>query len=439
MQSNETYDAILIGGGVAGLTAATFIARQGKRIRLFEQAHGLGGRARTKTQDGFHFNIGPHALYRGGRGIEILRELGVRVSGRVPAVSGAFAIKNNQKHTFPSGITSLLTTGLFGLSAKLEAMRWLASLPKLDTKSLMHVSLREWLDGHITHSEVQEFLIAALRIATYTNATERLSAGAALRQLQLAFAKGVLYLDGGWQTIVDGLRDAALAAGVEIETGVKVERVKRDPNGAARAVRTADGRIIYAASIIIAASPEIAAHLVERGEQTGLARWAAAAIPVKAACLDVALTRLPKPKALYAFGMDRPLYLSVHSASARLAPLGGALIHIAKYLAPDADNAPAQVERELENLLDLVQPGWRKEVAHRRFLPDLTVMNAVALATQGGTEGRPGPRVDEVPGLYVVGDWVGAEGMLVDASLASARRAAELVAAARTFKAHAIV
>src|SRR5512132_597353 len=170
MQANPSYDAIVIGGGVAGLAAATFVARQGKRVKLFEQSHALGGRARTKAQGGFYFNIGPHALYRGGRGIEVLRELGVTVSGNVPAVSGAFAIKNQQKHTFPAGITSLLTTGLFGLAAKLEAMRWLASLAKLDTASLMNVSLREWLDRHIMHPEVQEFLIAAMRIATYTNA-----------------------------------------------------------------------------------------------------------------------------------------------------------------------------------------------------------------------------------------------------------------------------
>ncbi|HEY9231826.1 MAG TPA: FAD-dependent oxidoreductase, partial [Blastocatellia bacterium] len=419
--------------------AATFIARQGKRVKLFEQSHALGGRARTKTQDGFHFNIGPHALYRGGRGIEILRELGVTVSARMPEVSGAFAIKDGAKHTFPSGITSLLTTGLFGLSAKLEAMRWLASLAKIDAESLMHVSLREWLDRHITHREVQDFLIAAMRIATYTNAPDLLSAGAALKQLQLAFAKGVLYLDGGWQTIVDGLLDAALAAGVEIETGAKAERVEREANGTARGLRTADGQLVYASNIVIAASPAVAASLIEPSEQTRLARWADEAIAVKAACLDVALKRLPKPKALYAFGIDRPLYLSVHSASARLAPTGGALIHVAKYLPPDEDASPAQVERELENLLDLVQPGWRAAVAHRRFLPEMTVMNALALATQGGAEGRPGPQVDDAPGLYVVGDWVGNEGMLVDASLASARRAAELIAVERTFKMRAIV
>jgi phytoene dehydrogenase-like protein len=160
---------------------------------------------------------------------------------------------------------------------------------------------------------------------------------------------------------------------------------------------------------------------------------------VRAACLDLALNRLPKPKALYAFGIDRPLYLSVHSASARLAPEGGALIHVAKYLAPDDHASPAQVEGELENLLDLVQTGWRASVAHRRFLPAMTVMNALAKAVQGGTEGRPGPQVDDVPGLFVVGDWVGMEGMLVDASLASARRAAEQIASERTFQMRAVV
>jgi phytoene dehydrogenase-like protein len=287
--------------------------------------------------------------------------------------------------------------------------------------------------------EVREFLIAAMRIATYTNAPDLMSAGAAIRQLQLAFAKGVLYLDGGWQTIVDGLLDAARNAAVEIETGAKVERVVRDSDGAARGVRTIDGQVISAADIIIASSPADAARLVERGEQLQLARWADESVAVKAACLDLALTHLPKPKALYAFGIDRPLYLSVHSASARLAPAGGALIHIAKYLAPDEDESPAQVEAELESLLDLVQPGWRALVAHRRFLPAMTVMNRLAEAAEGGTDGRPGPQVDEVPGLYVVGDWVGTEGMLVDASLASARRAAEMIAAERTFQMRAVV
>src|SRR5262245_6065983 len=142
---NSESDAIVVGGGVSGLAAAAFLARRGKRVRLFEQSHMLGGRAQTTHRSGFFLNLGPHALYRGGRGIEILRELGIEPKGRVPSVSGAFAIRNGVKHTFPAGTVSLLTTSLFGLSAKLEAARPLSSISKIDSKRYDGTSDRAWV------------------------------------------------------------------------------------------------------------------------------------------------------------------------------------------------------------------------------------------------------------------------------------------------------
>lgn len=425
-------DVVVIGGGIAGLTAASFIARSGKRVRLFEQSRALGGRAQTKQQAGFYLNIGPHALYRGGRGMEVLRELGIEPRGSVPSVSGAFAVKNGAKHTFPAGALSLLMTSLFGLSAKLEAARLLASVAKIDGNRLMNVTVREWLDQNVSHAEVKDLILAAFRVATYTNAPDLMSAGAALEQLKKAQDKSVLYLDSGWQTLVDALRDVAGRNGVEIETGKRVDAVTRDTTGSISGVRLAEGIEVKASTVIVASSPAILAGLVEGFEQTSLARWSAEAIPVRAACLDLALSHLPKPKATFALGIDCPHYLSVHSAAARLAPEGSALIHAAKYLAPDHNDSGESVEQELEGLLDLVQPGWRDVVVYRRFLPDMIVMNALPLASLDGTRGRPGPQVVDVPGLFVAGDWVGEEGLLVDASLASARRAAELIAAPRT-------
>jgi len=76
-----------------------------------------------------------------------------------------------------------------------------------------------------------------------------------------------------------------------------------------------------------------------------------------------------------------------------------------------------------------MQPGWRQVLVARRFEPHLIVSNALVTAAQGGTEGRPGPAVPDMPGLYIAGDWVGPEGMLGDATLASARRAAKLILA----------
>lgn len=430
MQSNEYHvDVGVIGGGVAGLAAASLIARSGKTVRLFEQSHALGGRAQTKQQDGFHLNIGPHALYRGGRGIEVLRELGVEPRGRVPSVSGAFAIKDGVKHTFPAGAVSLLTTSLFGLSAKLEAARLLATIGRINGNRLMDVSVREWLDQTLSHAEVKDFVLAAFRVATYTNAPDLVSAGAAIEQLKKAFDTSVLYLDGGWQTLVEGLREAAVRAGVIIETEARVDAVTRDATGAVEGVRLADGRLIETSTVLIASSPAAATRLVEYADRTSMVQWANQANPVRAACLDVALSRLPIPKATFALGIDRPLYLSVHSATAQLAPEGSALIQTAKYLPPDHNDSAENVERELEGLLDLVQPGWREAVVYRRFLPDMIVMNAMPLASGDGTRGRPGPGVADVRGLFVAGDWVGNEGLLVDASLASAKAAAELIAA----------
>jgi len=153
-------------------------------------------------------------------------------------------------------------------------------------------------------------------------------------------------------------------------------------------------------------------------------------IPIKAACLDLGLSRLPQPRARFALGIDEPLYLSVHSAVARLAPDGGATIHVAKYLDPDLPHAAKSDERQLEALLDLIQPGWRELVVERRFLPSMTVYHALVTAAQGGPAGRPGPAVPNVANLYVVGDWVGPDGLLADTSLASAKRAAQMIAAA---------
>jgi hypothetical protein len=45
----------------------------------------------------------------------------------------------------------------------------------------------------------------------------------------------------------------------------------------------------------------------------------------------------------------------------------------------------------------------------------------------GGLAGRPGPAVPGSDNLYVAGDWVGREGMLAAASLASARSATLLI------------
>lgn len=415
---------VIVGGGLAGLAAAAFLARAGRSVVLFEKSRALGGRAATHVKGGFHFNLGPHALFLGGAGARIQGELGVEFPGGSPPSRGSFAVRNGKRYPLPAGFVSLLATSLTGFSGKIELARLLGSIGKIDPGPVQGQPLKEWCEREMRHPDVRGLVEALFRLTTYAGNPSRQSAGAAVAQLQTALRHNVRYVDGGWRVLVDGLRRAAEAAGARIETGAAAVSIEHD--AAARAVRLADGTSVPAGHVVMAGGPDAARSLVARSEETSLGAWATAAVPVRAACLDVGLSRLPDTRTLFAVGIDRPLYFSVHSAVARLAPQGGAVVHAAKYLG-DGEADPKSVEAELEGWLDSLQPGWRDVAVERRFLPKVTVSNALVMAERDGTPGRPGPAVPEVRGLYVAGDWVGPEGMLSDASLASARRAAMMI------------
>ncbi|MBI4515388.1 MAG: NAD(P)/FAD-dependent oxidoreductase [Deltaproteobacteria bacterium] len=423
MAKTENTEVIVVGGGLAGLTAAAYLARAGRAVTVFERSNALGGRAATHVKDQFSLNLGPHALYRGGAGIRILRELGVPFDGGSPSVSGGYAVDKGRVHTLPGGLLSLLTTGLLPVGGKIELARVLGSLQKINTDTIQRTSVRQWLDSTIRHPQTRSVVQALTRLSSYANEPERQSAGTAVAQVQIALARSVMYPNGGWQVLVDGLRRIAEAAGVRICGGSRVVAVEHDD--AARGVRLADGTSHRATAVIVALGASEAAGLLS---DSPVGRWAAAAVPVKAACLDVALRRVPRPAASFALGIDRPLYFSIHSAVAKLAPAPGAVMHAAKYLSSEPSD-PKSDEQELEQLLDLVQPGWRSEVVERRFLPNMVACSALATAEMGGIGGRPGVEVPEIRNLYVAGDWVGSQGWLADGSLASAKRAAQLAIA----------
>jgi phytoene dehydrogenase-like protein len=242
----------------------------------------------------------------------------------------------------------------------------------------------------------------------------------ALRQIQLVLDGNVLYLDGGWQTLVEGLHRQVESGGGQIEVGVRIARIREGAESVA--LWLAGGARLEAQAVVLAVGPHVAARLVP--DNAILGATAARAVPVRVATLDVALRRLPRPERAVVLGVDQPLYLSVHSEFGQLAPEGGALVHTARYLRA-GEIAGDETERELLGLLDRAQPGWRKELVTRRFLRQQTVVNW--LPAEGGLRSRPGVRVPGSTRLFLAGDWVGDEGWLADGSLASGRHAARLV------------
>jgi phytoene dehydrogenase-like protein len=415
------HAVVVVGGGLAGLTAATFAARAGASVTLYERLSELGGRARTRDERGFLFNMGPHALYLAGAGAQVLRELGIVPGGRRLPSSGMLARFRGRLHALPGGVVTMLSTGLLGIAEKAEIARFLASLSSRDTAELDAVPLETWLSDELRHSGSRALLEALIRLTTYCHAPATLSAGAALAQLKTSLGGGVTYLDGGWRALVAALRESALRAGVAIRAEESVRAVAHD--GRVRAVHTTRGTELAASCVILTGGPREVSELVDAGQQPELARHVKGTVPVRAACLDVALERLSRPERWFALGIDEPTYFSVHSAHAALAPEGGALIQVARYLRPDETLERGALETELEALVDAVQPGWREHLVAKKLLRDLVVAHDVPRASAGGLRGRPDAQVPGIEGLFVAGDWIGPEGLLADAALASGRAA----------------
>lgn len=423
MHHTKTYDIAIVGAGLAGLTAAIVAGRAGKSVLLLEKAPAPGGRASTRNAGGFLFNQGPHALYRGGQAAAILRDLGITYRGAKASYLGSWALLWNERFPLPGTPEQIVQSPMFSPEAAKELLGLLGSLPHEDLTKFNRTTVAEWLHSSVHTAEARSFLRALMRLATYCADTERQSAGAALEQLAISLA-GVDYLDDGWQQLVDLLREEAVWCGAKLATRSGVESV--EPDGNRVLIRTSDRTEFVARTAIITTAPAKAAQLIGASRVPSLARWAAEAVPIYAACLDIGLRRLPRAEHQFAIGIDRPLYYSVHTRSAKLAPDGGALIQVAKYLTNETTAGIEETERELEDLMDQLQPGWRDELATRHFLPRMLVTNAVVRAADGGMSGRPGPTIPELPNVFLAGDWVGPTGMLADASVASARDAATL-------------
>lgn len=393
------YDVVVVGGGLAGMVAAIEAADVGARVALLDARGRLGGRARSDEIAGVLHNVGPHALFRRGVAARELRRVGVRFAGRTPTQGVRFVLGGEVVRGPSRGDRSPTARAL------LRAAR-AAGDPGLD-----RIPLAGWLGEQRLDPDSRAFLEAAVRISTYVDAPDRFSAGAAFRQLRTAFTGGIWYLHGGWASLVTALRQRLDDRGVQVETGAPVDSLERD--GATWLIRTADDRAFATRAVVVAAGgPALAERLL--GVEPG--RWAGD--PVEASVLDVIVDAHLRHRSL--FSVDEPLYLATHCPPARLATGGDAILATAmRYLGPgDRVAPPAEIRGGLEAHL---RAAAGREVApvHTRYLHRLTVAGGLPDAARGGLRGRPAATVEDRPGAFLAGDWVGPEGLLADAAVAS--------------------
>ncbi len=265
---DEECDVVVIGAGIGGLTCGAYLAKKGKKVKVFEQHYVPGGCCTSFSRKGFKFDAG------------VLHLTGGKESGAFQRVLSALEIENEfefkeqfQRFIFPSltidssrdakdlprqlkelfpresrGITKLFDT----MKSIYEDVKKLPTLSPLLSK-YKQSSFQDLVDEHIKDAKLKAICYANWHLWYPMWRSSAVDYAALLVTEQL---RGYYYPVGGIQTVPDTLVRVLKRHGGEIEYKAFVDKIILE-NGKAAGIETRKGKRIRAARVVsnIAARP----------------------------------------------------------------------------------------------------------------------------------------------------------------------------------------
>jgi phytoene dehydrogenase-like protein len=373
----------IVGGGLAGLTAAISCAEQGADVVLLE-AHGeLGGRARSASGQ-YKANLGPHAILSSSPLWQWLKERGLLPPYARPRLSGVRFRWQDDIRRVPAVGATMAALRLRGRPAPIE------------------LDFRTWASDQVGE-EAAEILSRSAGILTYHHDPGELSAAFIWEPLVrglLSAPPSARYPIGGWSTLVEKMERHALTLGVEIRTSQRVDALPDPP-------------------VIVATELPDARELLGDAQL----EWTSG----RAACLDLALAHRRGDPFVVVDLQEAGWVERYTAADPSLAPEGEELLQAQMPIKP-GESPDAALER-LTRLLDASFTDWRERERWRRR----QVMEGRTGALDfPGQSWRDRPAIDRGDGVFLAGDMVAAPGCLSEIAWASALEASRLAVATPT-------
>jgi prolycopene isomerase len=484
--THAPWDVIVVGAGLAGLTAGALLARIGRRVLVVEAAAAPGGCLRARSGDGFRFDGGPNLSGPGGADEifdRVLTELGVRDRCRLLPVDPVFRVAlPGLEFTGPGDLDGYLEALVGAFPAErsgLEALMTLCqtlqaqahdlparlSAAQLDQAAERYAAVFRYLDAtaaevvaeHVHDPRARAVLLAPGNLLQLP--PSRLSFMAYAQSLVCTLS-GPFICEGTFQSLPDALAAGLRLQGGELLLATAATRILVE-EGEAVGVRLGDGRAVRAGTVIAAAGGAPTYHqlLGDALPETMRRRLQRLRPSDSAYLLDIVTTldlreRLTAYESFVFGSLDLDASfeaaLAGHPDAARyavptlvdptLAPPGLHLLTArvpARYASGSSSpEMAATYQAAVLSVLERDLPGLRRslqyvgEVTPADLEADAGVWRGAVVGwdftprqVARGTLSQRSP----IPGLYLAGHWTSA-GSGVLRALASGVRAAQLVA-----------
>jgi oxygen-dependent protoporphyrinogen oxidase len=325
--ASDATDVAIVGGGIAGLSAAHALGALGLSHVLVEASARLGGVIRTERDAGFLLEAGPDAiLAQKPDAVALARELGLgdRLVPTNPTHKAVFVLHRGRLLALPDGMmlgvptrfAPMVTTGLFSWPAKLRMAMEVASRPRPDAPD---ESIASFLGRHFGREAVErigEPLLAGI----HAGDPERLSMLSAFpRFVAMEKMHGSL-IRAMWKaprpkagapaafvSFPEGLQELADAVAARVRPRARLEW----PARAIRAVPAgweiegASGEVLAARALVLAVPAAVSARLLAAVDP-GLADALRAIRSVSTAIVYLGYRRADVTHALDGYGVVIP-------------------------------------------------------------------------------------------------------------------------------------
>jgi prolycopene isomerase len=285
MTNGKTYDAIVIGAGMGGLTAAALLAKKGLKVLLLEKEEQVGGYVVSFKRHGFTFDatgafVG--GCHEGGEFYQILNEIGAHEEIEfIPIHHVRNVYPGFEVHLRPGGFHSY-TEALFDLFPKEEKglKTYLSMVKRIgeEIKSYSEITtiqkiffpfyFRNLVRFHrSSHQTILDNLFRgqeikmALHSLPVTEPPSRLSFLFLAVMINKALIEGVFYPKGGMGKISETMANAFLRSGGEIHLRTEADQILIK-DGRMEGVLTKDGEIFQGPLVISNINPNLSVKML---------------------------------------------------------------------------------------------------------------------------------------------------------------------------------
>jgi prolycopene isomerase len=295
MRNSKTYDAIIIGAGIAGLTAGGLLARKGLRVLLLEKERQVGGYVVSFKRGDYTFDatgafIG--GCEEGGEFDQILKEMGTHEAiefipvRTIQNIYPGFEIRLETRKfsSYADRLLNLFPEEEKGLKDYLSLVKRIGdevnSYSRITParKILFPFFFKNLVRFHrTTHQKILDRLFdgreikMALHTLPVTDPPSRLSFLFVATLISKALREGVFYPKGGMGKVSEAMANSFLRFGGEILLRTEVDQILIK-DGGTEGVLTKDGRIFQAPLIISNINPNHLSEILPQESRSPIAR-----------------------------------------------------------------------------------------------------------------------------------------------------------------------